>query len=59
MAIIDRLLHHGDVFYLRGASYRLRGKEPVVLATTTVAPVVDEGARMAAGVGDQGDRVRE
>ena len=59
MAIIDRLLHHGDVFYLRGASYRLRGKEPVVLATTTVAPVVDDGARMEAGVGDQGDRVRE
>jgi DNA replication protein DnaC len=32
MAIIDRLLHHGEVYYLRGASYRLRGKEPVSLA---------------------------
>jgi DNA replication protein DnaC len=31
MAILDRLLHHGEVFYLRGASYRLRGKEPLVL----------------------------
>lgn len=31
MAILDRLLHHGEVFYLRGASYRLRGKEAVVL----------------------------
>ena len=31
MAIIDRLLHHGEVYYLRGASYRLRGKEPVQL----------------------------
>jgi DNA replication protein DnaC len=31
MAIIDRLLHHGEVFYLRGSSYRLRGKEPVTL----------------------------
>jgi DNA replication protein DnaC len=31
MAIIDRLLHHGEVFYLRGASYRMRGKEPLVL----------------------------
>jgi DNA replication protein DnaC len=31
MAILDRLLHHGEVFYLRGTSYRLRGKEPVVL----------------------------
>src|SRR6266478_1296050 len=32
MAIIDRLLHHGEVFYLRGSSYRLRGKEPVTLS---------------------------
>jgi DNA replication protein DnaC len=31
MAILDRLLHHGEVFYLRGASYRLRGREPVLL----------------------------
>lgn len=31
MAMIDRLLHQGEVFYLRGTSYRLRGKEPVML----------------------------
>jgi DNA replication protein DnaC len=31
MAIIDRLLHQGEVFYLRGSSYRLRGKESVSL----------------------------
>ena len=31
MAIIDRLLHHGEVFYLRGSSYRLRGKEAMTL----------------------------
>ena len=31
MAIIDRLLHHGEVFYLRGSSYRMRGKEPVTM----------------------------
>jgi len=31
MAIIDRLLHHGEVFYLRGSSYRMRGKEAVAL----------------------------
>ena len=31
MAILDRLLHHGEVFYVRGSSYRMRGKEPVVL----------------------------
>ncbi len=34
MAILDRLLHHGEVFYLRGSSYRLRGKEQVALTTT-------------------------
>ncbi len=35
MAILDRLLHHGEVFYVRGSSYRLRGKEPVLLQSTT------------------------
>jgi len=25
-ALIDRLLHHGEVYYLQGESYRLRGK---------------------------------
>jgi DNA replication protein DnaC len=31
MALIDRLLHHGEVFYFRGSSYRMRGKEGVTL----------------------------
>jgi DNA replication protein DnaC len=31
MAILDRLLHHGEVFYLRGASYRMRGKESLLM----------------------------
>jgi DNA replication protein DnaC len=31
MAIIDRLRHHGEVFYFRGSSYRMRGKEAVTL----------------------------
>ncbi len=26
-ALIDRLIHHGEVFYLSGESYRLRGKK--------------------------------
>lgn len=34
MALLDRLLHHGEVFYFRGASYRLRGKEALALATS-------------------------
>ena len=25
-ALVDRLLHHGEVYYLKGESYRLRGK---------------------------------
>ena len=25
-ALVDRLLHHGEVYYLKGDSYRLRGK---------------------------------
>jgi DNA replication protein DnaC len=37
MAILDRLLHHGEVFYLRGSSYRMRGKEPLVLGTLAAA----------------------
>ena len=41
MAIIDRLLHHGEVFYLRGTSYRMRGKEPVTLkASLDTTPAV-------------------
>lgn len=27
-AIIDRVLHHGDVFYLKGPSYRTKGRSP-------------------------------
>ena len=26
-ALIDRLIHHGEVYYLQGESYRLRGKK--------------------------------
>ncbi|MBC8075868.1 MAG: hypothetical protein H7Y32_07325 [Chloroflexales bacterium] len=44
MAILDRLLHHGEVFYLRGASYRLGGKEPLVLgAAATSQPSGSDG----------------
>jgi DNA replication protein DnaC len=55
MAILDRLLHHGEVFYLRGASYRLRGKAAVQLdgMPATDGGVVGEG-RSAAGGRDVG-----
>ncbi len=45
MAIIDRLLHHGEVFYLRGPSYRLRGKDPVVLAASSTTRTPHNGAQ--------------
>ena len=56
MVILDRLLHHGEVFYLRGASYRMRGKEAVVLGAA--APSTTAGAAAAApdGNGGQGER---
>src|SRR5207249_3672625 len=43
MAILDRLLHHGEVFYLRGTSYRMRGKEPVVLGASTAGGTLEPG----------------
>ena len=27
-ALVDRILHHGDVFYLRGPSWRVKGRSP-------------------------------
>jgi DNA replication protein DnaC len=40
MALVDRLLHHGEVFYLRGTSYRMRGKEGVA-GVSGIGPVVE------------------
>jgi DNA replication protein DnaC len=39
-AIVDRILHHGDVFYLKGPSWRLKGRVLADLpsATTTFTP---------------------
>jgi DNA replication protein DnaC len=60
MAIIDRLLHRGEVFYLRGSSYRMRGKEPVVFASVgatgsagaSLAPVMVPSAEDGGRVGE-------
>jgi DNA replication protein DnaC len=51
MAILDRLLHHGDVFYLRGASYRLRGK-------AVQLPELGEPARSGPSTGEEGGHAR-
>jgi len=29
-ALIDRLIHHGEVYYLEGDSYRMKGKEDLL-----------------------------
>jgi len=36
-AIADRLLHHGEVFYLKGPSWRLKGRTPEPPPTVEVA----------------------
>lgn len=57
MAMLDRLLHHGEVFYLRGASYRLRGKEPVVLREPTSARARPAAGTDGGGLDDTGPPV--
>jgi DNA replication protein DnaC len=50
MAILDRLLQHGEVFYLRGPSYRLRGKEGMALPTPpaiAATPLLADPAALA------------
>jgi DNA replication protein DnaC len=37
-AIVDRILHHGDVFYLKGPSWRLKGRALDDLANTSTPP---------------------
>jgi DNA replication protein DnaC len=52
MAILDRLLHHGEVFYLRGPSYRMRGKEAVLTGSPLLGEkpaAVDERTQHAVG----------
>jgi DNA replication protein DnaC len=42
-ALVDRLLHHGEVYYLEGDSYRLRGKpRPAEPPETLEPPPVGE-----------------
>jgi len=47
-ALIDRLLHHGEVYYLQGESYRLRGKGIHLPATDTEAEERPHGTSTAA-----------
>ena len=38
-ALVDRLMHHGDVYYLKGESYRVRGKDRTDLPPPLTEPV--------------------
>jgi DNA replication protein DnaC len=51
MAILDRLLHHGEVFYVRGTSYRMRGKELVTLTTKPEQAAAERNETVEAGAG--------
>lgn len=44
-ALIDRLMHHGEVFYLSGESYRLRGKKKF-LENDVPVPELGSGLEM-------------
>lgn len=48
-ALIDRLMHHGDVYYLKGESYRLRGKSSDVGAKDAPCEEFSEAAEPVAG----------
>ena len=44
MAIIDRLLHHGEAYYFKGPSLRLRGKEvPLIVNSNALKPPAVNG----------------
>jgi len=50
-ALVDRILHHGEVFYLKGPSWRVKGRSvegdlvPAVVAATNVPlPTREEDA---------------
>lgn len=48
-ALVDRLMHHGDVYYLKGESFRLSGKEKRRPAPTGSSKVVADGKPEPAG----------
>ena len=43
MVILEHLLHHGEVFYLCSAAYRLRGKEVLLSKKAGVELVTHNG----------------
>lgn len=50
-ALADRLLHHGEVYYLKGDSYRLRGKARATEAGAEVLEPAEKGGERGMGPG--------
>src|SRR5439155_4765246 len=46
-ALVDRLMHHGDVYYLKGESYRVRGKDRTDLPPPEPPPARSPSLRIA------------
>ena len=42
-ALVDRILHHGEVFYLKGPSFRLKGRSPEVEVVAAAASASSNG----------------
>src|SRR6266511_2621041 len=60
-ALVDRILHHGEVFYLKGPSWRVKGRSvdddlvpPAIASTNGAEATVDAQHR----IGGPGDAVR-
>lgn len=50
-AIVDRLLHHGQVLYLKGASWRVRGRAPDGTSESEASAFTHADERGGAGGG--------
>jgi DNA replication protein DnaC len=48
-ALVDRLMHHGDVYYLKGESYRLREKPRTADLEPTDAVLEPQNANGSSG----------
>ncbi len=60
-ALVDRILHHGEVFYLKGSSFRLKGRSPegeLVAAASASSNGTDGGLDAQHRVGGPEDAVR-
>jgi hypothetical protein len=60
-ALVDRILHHGEVFYLKGPSFRLKGRAPegeLAAAASASSNGTDGGLDAQHRAGGPADAVR-